>query len=189
VAALRMLAARASIPTTVEVTGEERRLAEAHEVALFRIAQEALGNAQRHSEAATAQIAIVYRPDAIELEIRDDGRGFEPEERTRLVERGRYGLLGIQERVSNLKGNLVIDSQPGQGTRIKVTIASEAPQPDDVVRDPVCSAIIRPQQAYGQVVYQGEVYYFCCPVCKGAFQREPETFLSGRDAPAQAQPV
>lgn len=184
VAALRMLAGKADIPTTVHVTGAERRLEEAQELALFRIAQEALGNAQRHSHATAVRLAIAYRAGAVELEISDDGAGFESgDDLTALAERGSYGLLGIQERVHNLKGNLAVRSAPGRGTQVKVDVATtEAPQPEGIVRDPVCSALIQPQQAYGHVVYENEVYYFCCPVCKGAFQRDPDLYLHGGDA-------
>lgn len=50
-------------------------------------------------------------------------------------------------------------------------------QPSETVRDPVCGALIAPQQAYGSVEHQGQRYYFCCPVCQGAFQSKPETYL------------
>jgi YHS domain-containing protein len=50
-------------------------------------------------------------------------------------------------------------------------------QPAETVRDPVCGALIHPQQAYGSVVYNEQRYYFCCPVCQGAFQRNPEAYL------------
>ena len=50
-------------------------------------------------------------------------------------------------------------------------------QPSETVRDPVCGALIHPQQAYGSVVHQQQRYYFCCPVCQGAFQRSPGTYL------------
>ena len=52
-------------------------------------------------------------------------------------------------------------------------------QPDDVVRDPVCSALIQPEEAYASLDYQGQRYYFCCPVCQGAFQAEPGAYHLG----------
>jgi YHS domain-containing protein len=69
-------------------------------------------------------------------------------------------------------------SQPKQGTELIVTLPlSAVGQPTERVRDPVCGALIAPQQAYGSVEHQGQRYYFCCPVCQGAFQSNPEMYL------------
>ena len=51
-------------------------------------------------------------------------------------------------------------------------------QPTDDVQDPVCSAIIKPHQAYGSVTHENQGYYFCCPVCQGAFQKDPALYLN-----------
>ncbi|MDX1993837.1 MAG: histidine kinase [bacterium] len=178
VPALRMMRL-ANIDLRVDVDGVERRLDEEQELTLFRVAQEAVRNAWRHGRASQVTLHVDYAPHHIQLIIHDNGHGFVlPDSPDCFAAEGHYGLLGIQERVRDLNGTVSIDSAPGHGTRIQVELPTiPTPQPDDVVRDPVCSALIRPQQAYGSVVYDGQRYYFCCPVCQGEFQRSPQTYL------------
>lgn len=98
-----------------------------------------------------------------------------PERVECLADQGHYGLLGIYERVRSLNGTVQVFSTVGHGTRLQIEIPYETRnQP----ADPVCTAVIQPDQAYGSVEYQGEPYYFCCPVCQGAFQKEPELYLT-----------
>ncbi len=160
-------------------SGEPRRLAEAQELALFRVVQEALRNITRHSQANHIQVAVDYQPHGISLQIQDDGCGFRlPPHLGDMALQHHYGLVGIQERVNSLDGRFRIESQIGQGTTLNVYLPTTAQnQPDDRVRDPVCSALIEPQQAYGSVIYQDKTYYFCCPVCQGAFQKDPDVYL------------
>ncbi len=179
VAALKMLA-KTSHPAQVQVTveGIERRLKEEYELTFFRIAQEALTNAQRHGGAKTIAIKVGYEPQQIVLTIEDDGSGFAmPADVGQLAANGHYGLLGVHERVQGLKGNLHIAQLRPKGTQIRVTIPNaEVDQPDSVVHDPVCMAEIKPHQAYGSTQYEGKSYYFCCPVCQGAFQQDPAAY-------------
>jgi signal transduction histidine kinase/YHS domain-containing protein len=183
VAALRTLAERATdIRVRVNVTGPERRLDKEAELALFRSAQEGLTNARKHGHARSAEITVEYRQDAARLTVRDDGQGIKEaltsDGLRDLASNGHYGLLGIQERVASLGGMLNVAATPSGGTTLSVRLPSGASaQPADTVRDPVCSAVIVPQQAYGSVVYEGQTYYFCCPVCRGAFQRDPQAYL------------
>lgn len=77
-----------------------------------------------------------------------------------------------------------VHSQPGKGTSISVDLPCiETSQPSDVVHDPVCSALVKPHQAYGSVQYENEWYYFCCPVCQGAFQKNPTLYLECTEQP------
>ncbi len=179
VAALKMLA-EISRPAQVQVTvaGIERRLKEEYELTFFRIAQEAVTNAQRHGGAKTIAIRVGFEPQQIALTIEDDGSGFAiPTDFGRLAANGHYGLLGIHERVQSLKGNLQLSQLNSKGTQIRVTIPSaEVDQPDSVVHDPVCKAEIKPHQAYGSIQHKGKTYYFCCPVCQGAFQQNPAAY-------------
>ncbi|MBL8163438.1 MAG: YHS domain-containing protein [Anaerolineae bacterium] len=183
VAALRTLAERATdIQVRVTVKGQERRLDKEAELALFRSAQEGLTNARKHGRARSAEITVEYRADAARLTVRDDGQGLKETLTSDglhdLASSGHYGLLGIQERVISLGGTLSVTGTPGGGTTLSVRLPTSASaQPADTVRDPVCSALIAPQQAYGSVVYEGQTYYFCCPVCRGAFQRDPQAYL------------
>jgi len=179
--ALQMLVEnKDQIVVTVKATGQERRLNEMRELTLFRIAQEAIHNAQRHGGAQHIAIEVHYQPKEVRLMIQDDGTGFRlPEDLDRLAKEGHFGLIGIRERVYHLNGNVHLSSKPGQGTELVVTLPLDTvEQPTAAVRDPVCGAMIQPQQAYGSIQYEGQHYYFCCPVCQGAFQQNPETYLN-----------
>ncbi len=168
----------------LHIEGTPRRLDESRELTLFRAAQEALSNVIRHSGAAHAELTLAYQELAVLLTVRDDGRGFQfPDQLGDLAFKRHYGLIGMQERVSSLGGSLKIDSVLQKGTVIQVTLPTMTTQPEHLVRDPVCSALLEPRQAYGSIVYASETYYFCCPVCQGAFQKEPERYrplLPGR---------
>jgi signal transduction histidine kinase/YHS domain-containing protein len=180
VPALHMLAESESTPSTdVEVTGNERRLDQARELTLFRAAQEAIRNAQRHGHAKKIGLRLDYEAEEARLTVSDDGLGFQvPDCVDCLAKEGHFGLVGIHERVQHLGGKVKILSQPKQGTELIVTLPlSAVGQPTERVRDPVCGALIAPQQAYGSVEHQGQRYYFCCPVCQGAFQSNPEMYL------------
>jgi len=178
-AALRMQTDKCGIPVHLTIKGQPRRLDEQQELALFRSAQEALNNARRHSQASHIDLKLNYQTDSIQMLISDDGKGFNtPNYLTDFADNGHYGLMGIQERIHQLGGKLEIQSSVKHGTQLFVDIPSDpSPQPHDAVHDPVCSAIIQPQQAYASTIYGGERYYFCCPICQGAFQKEPERYV------------
>jgi signal transduction histidine kinase/YHS domain-containing protein len=180
VAALRMVAeSEPELDIVVNVLGSQRRLPEEYELTLFRIVQEAIRNAQRHGQAKHIQIELDYRPNEVALQIQDDGVGFDVNEGLDCFNlQGRYGLLGIQERAQHLQGKVDMTSKLNQGTRVTVVLPlNDSSQPAHSVHDPVCGAAIQPHQAYGSTEYQGERYYFCCPVCQGAFQRDPQLYL------------
>lgn len=94
------------------------RLTPLLESALFRITQEALTNARRYSKAQHIRISLVQGDGVIRLGIHDDGVGFDP----RKVHEARYGLQGIRERSRLLGGGASIQSSPGQGTQVDVTL-------------------------------------------------------------------
>jgi signal transduction histidine kinase/YHS domain-containing protein len=184
-AALRLLADH-DARIEVAVRGVARRLNEAHELAVFRVAQEAVRNAQRHAQASRITLDLVFEPAAVCLTVRDDGRGFSLPQ---LSDNGtaretHYGLLGMRERIESLHGRFELSSERGQGTVVRVALPLEdGTQPASSARDPVCGAVIRPQQAYGSLIHAGETYYFCCPVCQGAFQRDPDAYLAAPVSP------
>jgi two-component system sensor histidine kinase DegS len=99
----------------------EINLAPAYENAIFRIAQEALTNAYKHGQAAKVKVHLHTVDDKLILEVRDWGHGFEPEKLTNL-ENKQLGLLSMQERAALLGGECKIESQPGRGTRVWVSI-------------------------------------------------------------------
>ena len=93
------------------------------ETACFRVAQEALTNVVRHARAQRVRVELRESDGELHLHVRDDGAGFEvAAARQRAVRGGSLGLLGMQERVSLLRGRLDIHSAPGQGTEIRVSL-------------------------------------------------------------------
>lgn len=101
-----------------EAVGAARRLPARIEVGLYRIAQEALANALRHAHAKRVTLRLLVEPERVRLAIADDGRGFEAgEERP-----GRFGLVGMGERVRLLGGRLAIETAPGRGARIEAEV-------------------------------------------------------------------
>jgi PAS domain S-box-containing protein len=96
----------------------EQRLAPQTESMLFRIAQEALTNCAKHSNASTVEVAISRRACTVVLEVADDGAGFDPAQLG--VHQVGMGLLTMRERAAMTGGSLSVISSPGKGTRIKV---------------------------------------------------------------------
>ncbi len=113
---------------TVYVEGEEctPRLPLAVELALFRIVQEALTNIARHARAEQVTITLSTPDDRAQLTIADDGIGFDLLEQRRSTDRPKWGLMTMRERVEAVDGRLQIDSSPGHGTRILVTVRRAA---------------------------------------------------------------
>lgn len=93
------------------------------EGAMFRIVQETLTNASRHSQAEHMTIALTQIDDQVYLEIRDDGIGFDPAK----VSKERFGLDGIRKRGQLFGGSTSIESSPGHGTTIKVILPISQP--------------------------------------------------------------
>ena len=100
------------------VTGGSRPLPVRAEVGLYRIAQEALTNITRHAQAQHVNLDLAITPEQIQLTIEDDGQGFDPGQ----IPEGSFGLLGLNERIKLLAGQLHIESSPGQGVRVNVVI-------------------------------------------------------------------
>jgi two-component system, NarL family, sensor histidine kinase UhpB len=89
------------------------------ELALYRIVQEALSNAARHAGARTARVSLDAADGVVTAVVSDDGHGFSVEAE---MARGGLGLFGMQERGAYVGGSVQIESEPGAGTRIVVTI-------------------------------------------------------------------
>ena len=107
----------------VEVTGDESVLRMDEQTALLRIAQGAIANIGQHAHADTIELVLDAAPEGTILVVRDDGVGFDPAEvRAGAAAAGSFGLRAIAERVEQLGGELAIDSAPGQGTTLTVTL-------------------------------------------------------------------
>jgi signal transduction histidine kinase len=109
------------IPVVLTVTGQVRRLPASIESHLLRIAHEALTNAIKHSNGTRVVLECDFQPDQITLNIWDNGRGFNPGDAT-TAQQGHFGLLGMKERAGKIHGRLTIQSQPGQGSTITITV-------------------------------------------------------------------
>ena len=116
----RHLATR-GISVRCEFDALDHRYPAAFETALFRVCQEAMSNIARHAHAESVLVQLTEVEGEIRIEIEDDGRGFEPDNVSH-AERRHFGLMGIEERVEILGGKVVIDSAPGQGTRIRLAV-------------------------------------------------------------------
>ncbi len=108
------------------VQGIPRRLPPDTELALFRIAQEALSNVGKHSQATECAVGVELSPETIKLTISDNGQGFE----LRAVDNnsaysGKLGLTGMQERAKLIDGTLTISSQPGKGTSVVLEVRGQ----------------------------------------------------------------
>ena len=110
---------RLPLKVTLETSGERRDLPLAVRTALFRVAQEALTNVVKHAAAEQASVHVIFAPEKVEIVVRDSGRGFDPAQRK---PGAGWGLLGMDERARLLGGVCVVDSAPGAGTRVAISI-------------------------------------------------------------------
>ena len=111
---LRAFQARTGVQANFSIAGREPDLTDEEAQALFRIAEEALTNVERHAAAQQVTVRLAFGNDRIDLVIQDDGVGFDPA----AVDPDRYGLTGMQERAAMIGATLKVNSRPGGGTRI-----------------------------------------------------------------------
>lgn len=109
---------QAETELSVEITGGSAPLPLRVESGLCRIAQEALANIRLHAHARHARLEMIATPQQVSLIIEDDGRGFDPQQ----LPKGRYGLVGLRERVKLLGGSLHLQSSAGIGTSLTIII-------------------------------------------------------------------
>ena len=127
VTALEMLARETSQNNAINIdfqkTGEEQRLSHEVELAIYRIAQEALSNVVRHSQAKNADLHISFGEKQVELEVSDNGIGFDmPKSPTDFAPKGHFGLLGIRERADLIGARLEVVAATGNGTKLRVRL-------------------------------------------------------------------
>ncbi|MFD3330233.1 sensor histidine kinase [Streptomyces sp. NPDC058701] len=129
-AALERLCAGAPGPRVrFSLSGTPRVLPTPYEVALLRIAQSALANVVRHARAGRAEITLTFMDTSVTLDVVDDGRGFEPSSAATPGDGG-FGLPAMRSRAETLGGLFTVESGPGQGTAVAVTL----PLPAEVLR-------------------------------------------------------
>lgn len=108
-----------SLDIAVTVTGElDAPLPDHLQTALYRIAQEAVGNVLRHAAALSADLHLEYASDRVSLTVEDDGCGFRPHQ----TNADSYGLRGMAERAELLGGRVIIHSHPGEGTVVRAIL-------------------------------------------------------------------
>ena len=117
---------RTGVPTSVVEQGSSRRLPRASEETLFRIAQEALGNVAKYACAGKVTVTIDTESDVTRLTIADDGCGFDPSACEAPAKGTGWGLMIMRERATAIGAELVVDSVPGHGTRVIVTLKEHA---------------------------------------------------------------
>ena len=114
---------RTGVAVTLEIRGDPDSLSSAQRITVFRVIQEALANVREHASASAVDIRVRARRSAIEVQIVDDGIGFEVERAvSKAAQRGRLGLVGIAERVRMLGGTFEMESAPGGPTKLRMIL-------------------------------------------------------------------
>jgi signal transduction histidine kinase len=109
----------AGIATEYAVLGQVRALSPQVELTLYRVAQEGMTNMRKHAQASSAEVVLNYRGDGwVHLAVRDGGIGAEDPS-------GGYGLVGIRERVQLLRGQVQIETAPGEGFALLVRVPGD----------------------------------------------------------------
>ena len=117
------------VPASVTTTGQPRRIRPEAEITLLRAAQEALVNVARHARAGKVGLTLSYMEDQVNLDIRDDGVGFDPQPAGATVPArasgSGYGLLAMRQRVEGVAGTLEVESAPGGGTAVSASVPTD----------------------------------------------------------------
>jgi signal transduction histidine kinase len=117
---LKKFSARTQIHSSLQTNSPLNTLTIAHRTCLFRVAEEALTNVARHSEAKNVTVQCKKTRDFLSMTIHDDGKSFDIHAASRDHHSKRLGILGMRERVEMIDGTFAIESSPGKGTKIIV---------------------------------------------------------------------
>ncbi|HEV8534120.1 MAG TPA: GAF domain-containing sensor histidine kinase [Candidatus Limnocylindria bacterium] len=124
-AAAREMAAEAGW-TLEEALDDPGPLSREAESTLYRVAVEALNNVKKHAAAHEVRLALLKAEDTLEIDVADDGHGFETEQWGEAgIRPGHFGLLGMRERVAFLGGLCKVQSKPGEGTTVRIVVPRE----------------------------------------------------------------
>lgn len=115
---------RSKMPVRFEKSGLPRPMTNDAQLTIFRVLQEALTNARKHAEAKELSVGLSFDEQLMTLSIADDGVGFDAGS----TRRGHYGLINMRERASKIGGDVHIESAPGKGTRITLSIPVAGPE-------------------------------------------------------------
>ncbi|HZO87029.1 MAG TPA: response regulator [Chthonomonadaceae bacterium] len=136
------LEAQAGITAQFVLMGEEQPLTPEQQLALLRIAQEALTNARKHAQARRVRVGLQYGAEDVTLVVEDDGVGFDVDSRSVPGPEGGYGLFGMNERARLVGGELRIESTPGWGTRVQARLPYHPASP--LAARPADRALLEP---------------------------------------------
>jgi len=117
------------LEVSLDVEGTSQRVDPLIETVLFRVAQSALRNVSLHAETEEAEVRIRFTEDWVTLEIKDYGIGFDPA--GPFIPPNGWGLAGMRERVESVSGQFLLQSSPGKGTSIEITIPCAKPFESD----------------------------------------------------------
>ncbi|QDP95400.1 sensor histidine kinase [Microlunatus elymi] len=120
--AIRKAVSRSGLPAHVHIDGDPTPVPTPVAVALLRATQEALTNAARHAQAHRVDVSLTFLPEAISLDVIDDGIGFDPDQPYGTSTGTGLGLQGIRARTAEIDGTVDINSHPGQGTALNITV-------------------------------------------------------------------
>ncbi|MDQ0925075.1 signal transduction histidine kinase [Pseudarthrobacter sp. W1I19] len=122
-----LVAARQYVPVArLLVTGEPRPVPADVRHALLRVVQSAASNIKLHAAASTATVTLGFLPDAVTLDVYDDGTGFDPAAAAPPSDTGGYGLRAMRQRVEQLGGVFSVESAPGEGTVVAAQLPAAA---------------------------------------------------------------
>jgi signal transduction histidine kinase len=122
----RDMASGLELKIELETAGSVRSLPEIIEENFLRISREGVVNAIKYSQASALMLRLEFEPARVVLEVRDNGRGFDPHQAAG-PEHGHFGLLGVSERVKRLGGRFTLQTAVGQGTTLRVEIPLAPP--------------------------------------------------------------
>jgi signal transduction histidine kinase/sugar lactone lactonase YvrE len=117
----RTMTREAGVPVEVKVEGPRSPLPETLNRNLLLVAREAIRNSVAHAEPARIEVHLAFAPGRLDLEIRDDGRGF-PTDRMGFIPVDHFGITGMRERVEQLGGSFSLRSVPGEGTSVTASV-------------------------------------------------------------------
>jgi len=106
----------------LEVRGTPARLAHSTERGIYYVAREAITNVRKHATASEVRVLVEFQGDNLTIDISDNGQGFDPSRKDGDSDTEHLGIRSMKERARVLKGNIVIDSKPGNGTTVKLVV-------------------------------------------------------------------
>ncbi|TCC66043.1 sensor histidine kinase [Kribbella pittospori] len=115
-------AARTGVRTEFTLTGTAEHLHGEVSATLLRITQEALANVSKHAAATRVGVTLSFMDDEVTLDIRDDGKGFEPMALPARSSTGGFGLEGMRARAERIAGSLTVEAEPGSGTAVSARV-------------------------------------------------------------------